>query len=295
VLVPVDPPKPQMMPVPVQDFNLEVLKTIPNLPPDILDQIESVEVYESVAQKTATSSSMSEGIIQYDQLKMTLEWKRVIIRTLNAKDALTTNSDGILFDTMKSMDPKADHGTMQRLANGMLSKMLRSTDPRLHNVCLSDMSRGTVRIFSRAPNSDKGYWAVYPKVAAVEALNQHTRNIFSFLLEAGIQSVTPAIFKFDKRSCLALKRKEDEDPQTDWSITLFENKGKLCVKNTETHRLLYSPNVPVDPKLMELVQMRKDEVLENLRRLLLEQKDVETCLKETRPVCYSTMKETLAK
>ena len=92
-----------------------------------------------------------------------------------------------------------------------------------------------------------------------------------------------------KHSCLAL------NGENGWSVILYEEGDNLQANKIQTQRLVYTPSATKDVvKLMQLVQTRKEEVIQLLRQLLIEHADLQKCLQECRRFCYVTMQNTLS-
>jgi len=188
-------------PIPIQDFNLAILKDL-GLGVDLNDyDIERyVRQTEKGKEEVATLINHKQnGDLQFDQVtKVNIEIEKhetIILkkRVKKARDALTNN---MLFGAMISMVPaEIEMDQLNRMASDMMYDVLHHEDPRLHNVCLSDISRGTVRVYSRVSESEECVWATHTKDIAVKVLNEHAKNLFSFLLEAGTQSLVSAVWK----------------------------------------------------------------------------------------------------
>jgi riboflavin synthase len=146
-----------------------------------------------------------------------------------------------------------------------------------------------VRVFTRISDSGKCYWAAHSKDIANKIINEHAKNLFSFLLEAGTQSLVSAGWKRGKVNCLALNGEQG------WSVILYELDSKqLIVNKVQTVELVYTmTEIEHSDRLTELVRNRKEEVIRLLQKLILHNKEIQKCLQECRRFCFVTMQNTL--
>ncbi len=242
-------------PLPIEDFDLSILKNYGLT----LDDIE-----------------------KDDQTETTLVNQK-ILQLKKAKNTFTSN---MLYNVVRCMIPsETDKPDIKRIVINMMYDVLHD-DPRLHNICLSDISRGTIRVLSRVADTDKVYWVNYTKNIATKVINKHARHLFLFMLEIGMQSLVSASWKDNK--CLALSYENDR------SIILYEEKANLVARNIRSLELSYIPSIDVT-RLMVLIQTRKDKVIEFVHELILDGCDLKTWLEESRRFCYATMQRTISK
>ncbi len=271
-------PKDNRKPIPIQDFDLSILT-------ELGLTLDDVDIEYRMAEKEDQTEARflnGDGDYQVDRITKIERRETLILRLKNAKNTFTNE---MLYGAMCSMVPThIDMPQLTRIATNMIYDVLHHDDPRLHNICLSDISRGTVRVLSRVAETDKTYWAAHPNTIAAKVINVHARNLFSFMLEAGMQSLVSAIWK--NNQCLAL------NGEVGWSVILYEENDQLLARKIHSSELVYSPTKDV-ARLMELVQTRKDEVIGLLRNLIIDNGDLKTCLEECRRFCYTTMQQTM--
>lgn len=252
------------------------------------EQEEKQEKQEKREQVTV--SQLSDGSVQIDRstkLKITIEVEKhetIILRALDAREAIT---DAMLSNAMMSLNnQELDEDRLRSQVTTLLYNALRQNDPRLHNVCLSDVSRGTVRVYERAIDTDLCAWEMHPKNVANRIINEYAKNLCEFVLEVGTQSLVPAMW--GKIPCLALNGDQLNSIifYEDWDKTLF-------VQQTAHGGVSFNPTQANHAKLMELVQTRKAEILQLLRKLVIHQGDITRCLEECRRFCYATMQRTI--
>ncbi len=268
-------------PIPVQDFDLSILRAC-GLTLDDVEFIGYTDEQQEDIMTTATYDGNDELAIK--RHTVIIRDQTIRIRIKNAKNAITNN---MLYGAMCCMVPtQIEMPQLNRIATNMMYDVLHHDDPRLHNICLSDVTRGTVRMLSRIQETDKSYWAVHPKDIATKLINEHARNLFNFMLEAGIQTLAPAIWR-RKHLCVAL------NGELGWSVILYEDAGALIADKVRTPELVYSQVKEDVAGLMQLVQTRKYEVIGLLRNLIIENEELKKCLEECRRFTYITMQRTM--
>ncbi len=288
-------------PIPIQDYDLEMYKTLKDLKLDGNLEDYDIEYYVMQTEKgkeevDTTIDHKRNGDTQVNKvtkINIEVERRETIILRKRVKDARNALTNNMLYGALCSMVPsELEMDYLNRTATDLMYQVLHHDDPRLHNICLSDMSRVTVRVYSRITESEKCYWANHPKPIAPKIINDHARNLFSFLLEAGTQSLVSAVWKSEHINCLALNGEQG------WSVILYEDnrspESRLIVNKVPTTNLVYTmTEVDTSDRLMELVKNRKDEVIQLLQKLILSNVDIQKCLLECRRFCFVTMQKTL--
>lgn len=265
-------------PIPINDFNVDVLKMFRHSSVEDIERALGAKV-ELIRQAGVTDMAFlnRDGNIQYDRVSFQKE--SIIIRTIDARKALTNN---MMYSAMLSLRPEVEMQSIERIATDMMYNLLHHNDPRLHNICLGDAKRCTVHMLSRDTESHERRWMLHEKQTGMEELNNFARNLLEFLLESGTQSLVSAIWR--GKPCLSLAG------DIGWSVILFDSPRGLIVDKTISEELMYSPINNLDT-LMQLVQARKDEVLEKLKQLIIANEDLERCLNDCRQFCIVTMKK----
>ncbi len=290
------------LPIPVQDFNAYVLKQY-NLEhmEGLINNIKIKGVERSINEHKDENTDTdlkeaahvnADGDIEIDRTTTMLtvikveKHEKIILRTMDARKALTND---MMARTMLGLNPEQGINQLNLIATSMIYDVLHHGDTRLHNICLSDMSRGTVRVFSRKPITDQCCWIAHSKDIAPTVIKEYARDLFGFMLEAGMHSLVSAIYKPEKKSCLAL------NDSTNYSVILMQdsfNSKKLKAVHIPSEHLVYSPTKDVE-HIMQLVQTRKDEVILQLEDLIIQNSDLQKCLGEGRKFCYVTMQQTM--
>lgn len=262
-------------PIPFEDFDVEFIQDV------------RIVGYERDGEPVTFLNDGSDGspaeVGKLDNYNVKIQ----VYRGVRAKKTVTP---GFMYRAMESLDREIPKEKLQYIATNMIHDVLcQDKDPRLHSVCMSDISRGTVRALKRVPNNvEKTYWATHPKVAGLDAVNDLARKLFSFFLEAGTQSVKAARWTLKDEECVGYSGAND------WSIILYEDPVTgLEAKRAPNHQIDYDATRPPSDRLLQLIQVRKDEVFEKLKTLIIEHKDLEACLRQSRQFCYPTMKDNM--
>lgn len=196
-----------------------------------------------------------------------------IIRKRNARAAITNQ---MLCRTLEVMRPNKD---INIVLENVMYDLMRHTDSRLHNIYLSDLTRGTVKIYTRNDEKNICYWQVHPKHIANKLINEHAHNMFIFLLDAGIDSLVSAIL--NQQSCLALNGIGTDDCPRSFVLAEGPYKGELkYISEVLTSELVYTESK--DDRLINIVNVKRDDVLENLKRIILDGDKIQKCLQECR-------------
>lgn len=267
--VPIVTRRARTTPIPITDFNPTVLKKLLEIIPADSDGV--TEISQSIITEeddtNATYIDPSGKVVQAGCKK---EVKRTYyIRVWDAKKALTRD---MLFNTMTTMSKNT---ALYPVAKEMMWKMIHPERPDLHNMYQSDMTRGTVKVLQRAPESDKCSWAVFPKTTASGVVNAYVRDLFRFLIEEGTNCLVSGIWQ--KNIVLLLSGEFDK------SIVLYEANEGLQVRivnNSDVKEI--SEELTIAENLMHLVQSRKEEVVQMMEKLTLEEGDVEEWLQVAR-------------
>lgn len=269
----------QMLPIPFQDFDVEVLKYARV----ISCQPDGEEVVENIALDGGDGELRLRQIRTGDYRVRVEIIEDLIIR---AKNASATASPRIMYNTLNSLERGAPLDKIRYIATNMINDVLRQEDdPRLHGICMSDVNRGTVRALQRLPaEPDKTSWMTHDKRTGMTLLNNYTRELFAFFLEAGTHSLTRMRYK--NLECAGLEGAHD------WSILLFEYKSVLEVERMPNDRVVHLPG-PIPERLQRLIEERKEEVFEKIKRIIVNDKDLEQCLKASRQFTHPTMKRAM--
>lgn len=270
------------LPIPFEDFDVEMLKFVQIIEchPDGDQIIENFVVTDG--------SDLHLGRIKTADYHIRVQvYEKMIFRAKRACETVTPN---LMYNTMGGLARDIPMDKLRYIATNMINDVLRQEeDPRLHSVCLSDISRGTVRALTRLPNdSERTYWATHAKKAGLDVFNDLARKLFLFFLEAGTSRLISARWTLKDVECVGLEGAHD------WSVILYEDpQNGLEARRAPNHQITYDPTTAASDRLLELIKIRKDEVSEKLKTLIIEHKDLEECLRESRKFCYATMKDSL--
>lgn len=295
-LVPISPTS--GTPIPMEDFNIDILRLIHSMPTEELLKIPGTTVeYTKERAQSFHTYYQPLGSVARDNLKLTVERERVVVpRTMEALQALT---NAMMCRTMRSMDDKREMNSMKLDAQDMMYDLLHQQEhPELHNMCLSDTRRGTVKMFQRGSDANddaQPQWVVHQKNDAMVAINAHARNLFSFMLEAGTQALKSAMWidlNHECTPCLALSNMRSVAYCIIFYVYDSERRLRVDWKPSQVVSFNRERNAS-DDKLFHLIQTRKEEVLRQLCDLILEHKDLEECLRRSRAFGLRTMQSTL--
>lgn len=269
-------PNNDQLPVPLQDFDLSWLKNVGLTMADI-----ELEYYQRKKIKHTGNIANSGMYLNRDthvQEQLVIRLKKD--RLMDARQPITKD---MIYGVMCCLVPDIEPDHLRRLATDMLYDALRNDDPRKHNICLSDVNRGTVKMYTRMGDTNECKWVTHPKPIATKLLNEHARNLFAFLLETGTNGLVSAIW--NKNPCLVLNN------EYEWTVILYADRtGLLKAQKAKTTAVEY---VNEDRSaLMIQVKTRKDDVIQQLHNLMINDKDLTNCLQECRRFAFETMRKT---
>lgn len=131
------------------------------------------------------------GVVEVDAIITKYE-----IRAQELKEMI---GEQLLINVLKSFGFDTFDYIFQDQITELLLELLRgihaSEDKRLHSICIGDMARGSVNFFSRPPPEDKAYWQSNSRDMAIRRLQAHVRNLYRFVVEAALATLTGVIIK----------------------------------------------------------------------------------------------------
>lgn len=270
-------------PIPLEDFDDKILEMIHHMPTEELLKLPGVEVEMTTEQVVGIRTFVNKkGDVERESVRLTREREAIKIkRVWEARQALT---NAMLCRTMRSMqygDPNSDIHT---IATENLHAILRSDDTKLHSMCLSDSSRGTVKTYSRQ-NDGACKWVTHPKADALKVVANHAKLLFRFLLESGTNALRCATF--EEQPCLAL------DSNNEYALIFMSPDNSLRVLWQRTFLVTFEDQATPDLRLIDMIRARKEEVIEQLKHLIIANESLEECLRDSRLQCVETLKKTM--
>ena len=179
--------------------------------------------------------------------------------------------------------------------------------PEHHTICLSDSSRKTAKIYTRIPG-DRPTWTLHPREASLHILRKHTSNVMSLMLEHAVEKLqdTSYIRNYHMKHSLGKVSQHDRVPcvcmsdSSDYIMICFDNDADIGGMMDETPLLVeyvsYDDLVaPGDidhecfTRLRETIRSRKEQIMEQLQFLLIDEKKLVKFLNHTRPVCINAV------
>jgi len=170
----------------------------------------------------------------------------------------------------------------------------------LQSILMTDMARKNVKLCTRDEKDDMCKWTRLPKGEAIYQLSSHSSNLLSSFLAEIIPKLSKCAQKTGNvvKPCLALFDPSkindpefeaegfivyEEESEEDSFLQMFMDKPpRPVLKVSYERRIRY---VPIQNKrlndLYNLVQQRKDEIVELLRELVLTEKDLTPFLQRT--------------
>ncbi len=241
----------ELMRIPIQDFDLAALKELQALGDDEIIILAEEDEY------TGNNNSIGVGNLEVGQLTLTHTKKITYIRARNAKKALPMS---VLQRALTNgIAPNINAGGIRTLPLGKcaqttLESALTQPDPQMHNVHLSDMSRGTVKFFMRNEDGEC-CWTLQPKESAHVILDQYSRNLFWFVLEACLSQLCPVFWLTKKIYCLAL---EGNDSDRILLVHAGNQNQKLLSVEVNTNEVQKNINKN-DPAVLQLIERVKQQ------------------------------------
>lgn len=167
--------------------------------------------------------------------------------------------------------------------------------PELHSIRMGDHSRKIVKIYTRPTIDVDASWMPYGRVASLNALTEHAKNILSFTFKRGVLALEYRFCVVEQCVCYCLHDgvkgrnliivdgNEFDDPDR---LMLFAQAGAPPYL-----KVLFYPGELIDlPEEYEdnainlglFIQQRTDEVLKQIKHLELTEHDVSLFLEKTR-------------
>ncbi len=298
-----------MMPIPIQDFNLAALKELHALNDDdiiILAQeeqyFEKVQTPREYFEKVQTPKEYFEedtSIKNDIELVTVTHTKKItyLRRTRDAKNAIPPSVLSRALMTGIAPAPGTHSYGLGKCAQSTLEAALTQNDTRFHNVCLGDMSRGTVRVLTRN-ELDQCYWSIYKKDAAKVVVEQHAKNLFWFVLESCLSLLCPVIWMThpNHKVCLALQGEDDAK-----MLLVYDSNTSFCASKLNSVQVAKNElnfdidkddgrvnNLVVKVKQQQAVMSNKSDP-----RAVMNFDDVYKVLEHGRRFCYDTMKQSI--
>lgn len=241
---------------------------------------------------------------------------REIIREVVVKPTARTNLDRVnkaIFGLdpsvyMKSLQCLSNRKQLDDIACDVLTNLHGDEKkPEHHTICLSDSSRKTAKIYTRIPG-DRPTWTLHPREASLHIIRKHTSNVMSLLLEHAVERLqdTSYIRDYHRKHAMGKVSQQDRIPcvcmsdSSDYIMICFDHEANICGMMEETPLLveyvsyddLFSPG-NIDPvcfeRLRESIQSRKEQILEQLHSLIIDEKKLVKFLNHTRPVCINAV------
>jgi hypothetical protein len=196
---------------------------------------------------------------------------------------------GAIVRALRSLD--AEHQSMDSLINELLYQVHTQTDhPEMQAICMTDIARRNVKMYTRSTQDDEQCkWMLHPKEAAMTKVQQHARNLFSFLIEVGLQMLDVKLWT-DDRVVLALEMEGQPcslviwyDQLRDWVLV------NPYVRNSQFQECPEDRLLDVERMALN-IKFRKEEIIRQVKRYQLRQEDLNRFLDHTRSICYESMK-----
>lgn len=258
--------------IPITDFNVDILRQL------LQGGIELPDG-EPFEQEFVVEDDYETIVGADGKTTVQLGCKKVFyVKVWNAQKAITRD---MLFNSMRSMSKDV---ALKTVTKEMMYKMINPANPEFHNIYQSDMNRGTIRVLQREEQSQNPYWSVFPKQSASTVVNDYARKLLTFLVETGMNLLTPGIWVRPKVMCLMLVGQYDK------SIVLYERRNKLEVKNIAKGELIACEEIKViTDGLKPLILERKQELFESVKReMLLSDNDLDEWLQVARSGCVKS-------
>ncbi len=284
--------KEKVYPIPIDDFNIKRFKELPS-GYVILDVSQEEENMSKAIMNVQRTNSDTMQLQKYDK-KFTLMRERIVVgRTQEARNEMP---DDLILSAVRIFAETINRAEIARMTKETLQKSVKEGNSRLHNICLTDASRGTIRVYERKKSKNiydmcdkECHWVAYPKSKAPELVINYAKTLFEILLDAGSKSMQSGIYK-NKYPCIACTSNSTMD-----AIILYEKNMNVispkCVNKSALNLKIRLPNDVVN-KLRANADRRKCDILTELRKIVLLNSEVIKFLNDCRPLCLKTFKDT---
>lgn len=164
------------------------------------------------------------------------------------------------------------------------------TRPQFHSICLGDLSRKTVNCYTRPQNqlARSGNWQNMTINTALIELSRHASNLLSLLLNNAVNCLTPAYY--DEADCVCFSTHHNEPSNEHRGIIVYafgidDNNMEVDVKPVDYYSPCPEEKLPHARRLLELIERKKEAVIEKVRHYVLNERDLSRFLERTRPTC----------
>jgi len=208
---------------------------------------------------------------------------------------------------MSSLQTLSTSRGLEHVAVDVLDKVHADNGaPENHSICLADPSRKTAKLYSRTSDEKCG-WILHQRDDCIRRLNSHTSDLLSILLESAVQKLQDAcfirnynqkhlqneVFEHDKIPCVTMSDASEYimicfDREVD--ITGQLGYTPINVEYVSYDDLFDPGNISPDilAMLRQTIYDRKDQILGQLKNLIIDEKHLVDFLKRSRTVCLQT-------
>lgn len=264
-------------PIPIEDFQL--VARLVNRP---LVGDERIELTTEEAQQFMRNMKFYDeygNLIEQEQQLNLLVRNKITIRANKARSAISSN---MMYGAVNTMSP---HRDLAEATAEVMYEALSRPDPSLHNVCLSDTSRGTIKVRSRNAQGEP-CWVVHNKMGGLALTKDYSKVMFRVIFESGMQKLVPYYWEPGAKESLAYCG------ENDWAVVLYMDEDQLRVDRVQNCQLRPMPeDYVLPPMLMDMVQARKDQVLSSLDRMQLADDKMDEILTNTRQHTLPTVRD----
>lgn len=153
----------------------------------------------------------------------------------------------LVFRTFDFIPGISNPSRLIELLKTLLMRVHAGKNDRLHAICIGDVSRLTVNVFSRDTPLAKGYWQLNSKKLATRRIQQHAKTVYEFIARASAASLTQVFVKQSGKVGLSLRAGDNRVLViTDDSGGISANKKERLNRHqiSQLHRQHNLPDVP---------------------------------------------------
>jgi len=208
---------------------------------------------------------------------------------------------------MSSLQSLSNTKQLEEVAVAVLDKVHADEEkPENHSICLADPSRKTTKIFSRAED-DRCGWILHQRDDCIRKLKSHTTDLMSILLEGTMEKLQNGLFIRHYQEKNARNEVFDRDRipcvyMTDlkeYIMICFDHEADICglldevplnVEYTTLDDLFNYESVEEYQftKLRESIINRKEQIFEQLKNLVIDERHLVDFLGRSRLMCLET-------
>lgn len=239
----------------------------------------------SVVMTTTDKICYTNGVYQVHR-KQVIE--KITLRDETIRSAFDIHS---MAHAVKILVPQVD---LDQIAMQIVMMHCNGTKPEFHSFFLSDMSRMSVKYYSRPDvESENCRWVTQPKKEAMNTINKHMRNLLPMLIEEGCAKLEPRLWNSEskgKHAVLALLGGSQKRFVV-FFVDIWDDTLRYDYAYPEEVKECPESKFALDrvEELKKCIDIHKEQVLEVIKHYQMKDDTLSTFLGHTRGVVDTTI------